>query len=79
MPDELLFTVRGATATPATPLTLAEAGLRERRDLQEWVLKNPQILGPDILIVTMEFDRWQSAGEVEPPHFPGIRLCPRVT
>jgi hypothetical protein len=40
---------------------LAEAGLRERRDLQEWVLKNPQILGPDILIVTMEFDRWQSA------------------
>jgi len=61
MPDELLFTVDGATATPAEPLSLADAGLKERSDLQEWVASHPQILGPDIKIVTMEFDRWQSA------------------
>jgi hypothetical protein len=34
MPDELLFTVDGTTAVPAQPLTLAEAGLLERKHLQ---------------------------------------------
>jgi hypothetical protein len=57
--DELLFTVTGNTATPAEALTLDKAGLWERKDLQEWVLKHPEILGPDILIVTFEFDQWQ--------------------
>ena len=61
MPDELLFTVRGSTAILATSLSLAEAGLRERQDLQEWVIAHPEIVGPDVLIVTMEFDRWQSS------------------
>lgn len=60
MGDELLFTVHGSTATRAEPLTMAEAGLRERRDLQAWVVAHPEILGSDIMIVTMEFDRWQS-------------------
>lgn len=58
MPNDLLFTVTGSKATPAQPVTLAEAGLRERRDLQEWVLAHPHILGDDIVIVTFEFDRW---------------------
>ena len=61
MPDELLFTVHGSTAIPAVALTLAEAGLRERDDLQEWVIAHPEIIGPDILIVTMEFDQWESS------------------
>ncbi len=63
---ERVFTVMGSTATPATPITLAEAGFRERADLQEWVLAHPEILGPDVLVVTFEFDRWQaSAGDRE--------------
>jgi alkylated DNA nucleotide flippase Atl1 len=63
---ERVFTVRGATATAATPVTLAEAGLRERSDLQEWVVAHPEILGPDVLVVTFEFDRWRAgAGERE--------------
>jgi len=41
---------------------LAEAGLRERADLQEWVVAHPEILGPDVLIVTFEFDRWMASG-----------------
>ena len=44
------------------PISLAEAGLRERSDLQEWVLNHPEILGPGIMIVTFEFDRWWAAG-----------------
>jgi hypothetical protein len=57
---ERVFTVSGAAATPAALITLAEAGLRERDDLQEWVLAHPEILGPGVLIVTFEFDRWLS-------------------
>lgn len=60
MPKDLLFTVSGSTATVAQVVTLADVGLRERHDLQEWVLAYPAILGDDILIVTLEFDRWWS-------------------
>lgn len=61
MPDELLFHIEGAVARRGEPITLAEAGLREREHLQEWVLANPQILGEDVMIVTFEFDRWLPA------------------
>lgn len=40
----------------------ADAGIREREHLQEWVISNPEIMGHDVLVVTMEFDRWISAG-----------------
>ena len=63
---ERLFTVTGSQAEAAAPITLADAGLRERDDLQEWVLAHPEILGPDVMIVTFEFDRWKaSAGDRE--------------
>ena len=58
---ERVFTVVGSEATPATPISLAEAGLKEREDLQEWVIAHPEILGPEVLIVTLEFDRWASS------------------
>lgn len=58
MADELLFTVQGAKAHPATPISLGEAGLKERQDLQEWVLEFPRILGDGVMVVTFEFDRW---------------------
>jgi alkylated DNA nucleotide flippase Atl1 len=60
--SERVFTVTGSTATPAQSITLAEAGLRERADLQEWVLAHPEIIGNDVLVVTFEFDRWQAFG-----------------
>jgi hypothetical protein len=61
VPDELVFTVAGSTATPAQPITLAEAGLTERSHLQEWVTAHPEILGEGIMVVTLEFDRWRTA------------------
>jgi RecB family endonuclease NucS len=60
--SERVFTVTGSAATAAQPITLAEAGLRERSDLQEWVLSHPEIIGDDVLVVTFEFDRWQVSG-----------------
>lgn len=61
MGDPLLFRVDGQTATPAEPLSLAEAGLTERGHLQEWVLANPAILGSDTLVLTFEFHYWAGA------------------
>ena len=63
MPDELLFHVDDSAAIRGAPISLAEAGLKEREHLQEWVLANPEILGEDVQIVTLEFDRWLSAGK----------------
>lgn len=34
---------------------LAELGLRERDDLQEWVIEEPRILGEELLIITSEY------------------------
>jgi hypothetical protein len=65
VPDELVFTVQGAKAIPATRIALAEAGLTERAHLQEWVLAHPEIMGDGILVVTSEFDAWRSAAQFE--------------
>lgn len=65
MSDELVFAIDGRHATAAEPITLADAGFKEREHLQEWVLANPQILGPGVLIVTSEFDRWESRTRTE--------------
>lgn len=59
--DELVFTVSGSIATPVARIDLADAGFTERQHLQEWVIGHPETLGPDVLIVTFEFDRWSSA------------------
>jgi hypothetical protein len=56
--EELVFTVAGATASPAQPVSLEEAGLRERSHLQEWVIAHPQILGSDVHVIAFEFGQW---------------------
>ncbi len=61
MYDEVLFTVDGNAASKVDRKSLAELDLEERKHLQEWVLANPEVLGPDVLIITSEFDRWQTA------------------
>jgi hypothetical protein len=53
--------VAGSAATAAEPISLADAGFKEREHLQEWVLAHPEIIGSDVMIVTFEFDRWSSA------------------
>jgi len=66
MNGELVFTVNGATATAATPIGLAQAGLKERQHLQEWVIAHPEVLGSSIKIVAFEFGSWTGhTGEKE--------------
>ena len=56
MAEEMLFTVAGSVAMPAQMISLEEAGLENRADLQEWLAANPAILGPAVKVVTFDFD-----------------------
>lgn len=38
-----------------TPKTFAELGLRERFDVQEWIVSRPEILGEDLLVLRKEY------------------------
>ncbi len=61
MYDEILFTVDKNKAVKIAREGLEELGLQERQHLQEWVLANPEIIGPGTVVITSEFDRWQAA------------------
>lgn len=58
---EHLYWIAGKEAVPAERVGLAEVGLREVADLQEWVIQHPEVLGLDVLIVTSEYNSWASA------------------
>lgn len=63
---DVLLEVQGARASPVPETSLNEAGLWERAHLQEWVVANPAILGPDVLVVTVEYDRWAAEADGAP-------------
>ena len=46
-----------------TEVDFEQMGLRERRDIQEWVAANPRILGDDLLIVGKEFSGFDRTNE----------------
>lgn len=64
---ELLVVVGqgGATAKVVPVTSLSAAGLLERQHLQEWVIAHPQILGPGILVVAVEYDAWVVDGDAQ--------------
>ncbi len=41
----------------------SELGFKERENLQEWIAKNPEILGEDLLIIQKEFDGFNDTNE----------------
>ncbi len=55
--------VTGKSATELPPTTLSGLRLRERYDLQEWVLRTPSLLGEDLLIITSEFAGFDKTAE----------------
>jgi alkylated DNA nucleotide flippase Atl1 len=60
MQYEHVFSVKDSTAIPLNPIDLSAVGFLERQHLQEWIVANPTVLGDDVKIVTVEFDRWQT-------------------
>jgi hypothetical protein len=57
----MLFVVdqNSKTASPAAPGSFGEMALKERFDIQEWILARPQILGEELLVITAEFDQFE--------------------
>lgn len=55
---ELVFTVLGKVASLVTSVDLTELGLTEREHLQSWVIAHPKIIGPNVMVVSFEFDQW---------------------
>lgn len=47
----------------AEPTTFKEQKLKERQHLQEWIAKNPEVLGEELLIIQKEFDGFSDTHE----------------
>ena len=46
-----------------TEVDFSRLGLEERRDIQEWIVDNPEILGDDLMIITKEFSDFDRTNE----------------
>jgi hypothetical protein len=72
---ELLLAVEpGGAARPVPAGTLQAAGLLERQHLQEWIVANPQILGPGVMVVAVEYDGWVVQGGAQRDRLDVLRL-----
>ena len=60
-----LYTVDTANKKlkPLDTTQLKEQNLRERDDLQEWLVSHPEALGEELLIIQKEFDGFDGTGE----------------
>ncbi len=63
MNSEVAFSVIDGNVQQLAKVSLEEAGFRERRDMQRWIEEYPEIIGPDLLIITTELDRWEVGDE----------------
>jgi hypothetical protein len=43
------------------PVLLSDIGIKERDQFQEWIIKNPEMLGEPFLIVTSEYNRFDKS------------------
>lgn len=61
----MLFLVdeRHRSARRMIEARFSELALKERFDIQEWVLACPQLLGEDLLVITSEFDQFDRTSE----------------
>lgn len=53
----------GKRLEPLRATSFAEHGLRERSDLQEWIARDPSVLGEEFLIIQKEFSGFDNTNE----------------
>lgn len=60
---DLIYTVNSASNTlaPVSPVPFAQIGVKERAQLEAWVIDNPKVLGEELLVITSEFDRFDKS------------------
>lgn len=63
MAEELMFTIDPVDKKSATPLLATELAKMQytERDLQDWVLAHPEILGEGAIVIASEVGTWQSS------------------
>lgn len=54
----LILTVRQKETQAIEPVQLSDLGILERRDLQEWILRHPNVLGESLLVLDYEFNQF---------------------
>jgi RecB family endonuclease NucS len=47
--------------TATKPVSLSAIGIKERADLEQWVIENPQVLGEEWVIISSEFDAFDKS------------------
>jgi len=63
--SEAAFSVVNGNVEQLESVLLEDIGFKERQDLQRWIEAYPEIVGPDLLVITTELDRWEfTAGRV---------------
>lgn len=58
MTQNIYLVSAGNQPTGVEPTAFGSLAIQERRDVEDWVVKNPSILGEPLLIITPEFDRF---------------------
>lgn len=58
-----IFLIDSETQEPTNvePVSYAEIGIKERGDLEQWVVDHPELLGEDLLVITSEFDKFDKS------------------
>jgi hypothetical protein len=58
-----IYLVNPVTNQPIriSPVSFGSLNVKERQNLEEWVLKHPEILGEPLLVLTTEFDRFDKS------------------
>ncbi|MGW1749249.1 DNA-binding protein [Streptomyces sp. NPDC002092] len=61
MAIERVSVIGGAQPVEAREVGLPDLGLRERADLQQWIIGDPSLIEPGLLILTEEYDKWATS------------------
>jgi hypothetical protein len=62
MPEPIYLVANGTKEmTSVRPVKFSEIGIRERQDLQEWIINHPLLLGEDLLVITSEFSGFKGS------------------
>jgi hypothetical protein len=56
-----LFQVNAEGLQSVSPGSFAAEGLLERQDLQQWLRKDPSVLGEQLLVIAEEFHNWEDS------------------
>lgn len=61
--SDLIYIVDPAKKVPQKiePVSFSDLGIKERKDMQEWIIAHPELLGEDLLVITSEFDRFDKS------------------